>query len=64
MMIKLKRNLIRCKHCGDTIESKTTHDFQFCKCRAVGIDGGLDYPKRIFGSHPAEEHYEELSEYE
>ncbi|WP_456238555.1 DUF7695 domain-containing protein [Peribacillus psychrosaccharolyticus] len=40
------------------MESKTTHDFQFCNCGAVGIDGGLDYPKRIFGSDPAEEHYE------
>ncbi|WP_425298674.1 DUF7695 domain-containing protein [Paenibacillus macquariensis] len=33
---------MRCKHCGDTIESKTTHDFQLCTCGAVGIDGGLD----------------------
>jgi len=64
MKKKLKRNRIRCKHCGDTIESKTTHDFHLCTCGAVGIDGGLDYPKRIFGSNPAEEHYEELSEYE
>ncbi|WP_246096770.1 DUF7695 domain-containing protein [Psychrobacillus soli] len=46
------------------IQSKTTHDFHLCTCEAVGIDGGLDYPKRIFGSYPEEEHYEELSEYE
>ncbi|WP_460094032.1 DUF7695 domain-containing protein [Priestia megaterium] len=58
------RNIIRCKHCGDTIELKATHDFQLCTRTSVGIDGGLDYLKRIFGSNPAEEHYEELSEYE
>lgn len=62
--MKLKRNRIRCLHCSDIIESKSTNDFKLCKCGAVGIDGGLDYPKRIFGSNPAEEHYEELAKYE
>ncbi|WP_425414472.1 DUF7695 domain-containing protein [Paucisalibacillus globulus] len=28
MKKQLKRNRIRCIHCGDIIESKTTHDFQ------------------------------------
>lgn len=64
MKKKLKRNRICCKHCSDIIESKRTNDFKLCKCGAVGIDGGLDYPKRIFGSNQAEEHYEDLSEYE
>lgn len=64
MKKKLKRNRIRCIHCCDIIESISTNDFKSCKCGAVGIDGGLDYPKRIFGSYPEEEHYEELSEYE
>lgn len=63
MKQKLKRNRIRCKHCGDIIESKTIHDFQRCKCKSVGIDGGLDYPKRIFSSNK-EVDYDELSEYE
>lgn len=61
---KLKRNRIRCKHCGEIIESKSTNDFQKCKCGAVGIDGGLDYAKRVYGSNPADLHYEELSEFE
>ncbi|AMQ04979.1 hypothetical protein H7992_02665 [Sporosarcina sp. resist] len=64
MKKKLKRNRIRCIHCNNIIESKNTNDFKLCKCGAVGIDGGLDYPKRIFGSNPAEEHYKELAEYE
>ena len=64
MKKKLKRNKIRCKHCDDIIESKYTHDFHLCNCGKVGIDGGLDYQKRIYASNPAEQHYEELSEYE
>jgi hypothetical protein len=64
MQKKLKRNRIRCKHCNDIIESESTNDFQKCQCGAVGIDGGLDYAKRVYVSNPAELHYEELSEYE
>ncbi|RZI52303.1 hypothetical protein EW027_05230 [Aeribacillus pallidus] len=63
MKRKLKRNRIRCKHCRDIIESKIIHNFQECKCKAVSIDGVLDYPKRIFSSN-SEVNYEELSEYE
>lgn len=44
----LLRNRVRCKKCGDTIESKTTHDHQACKCGAVSVDGGLSYT-RVLG---------------
>lgn len=64
MKKKLKKNRIRCKHCGEIIESKSSNDFQTCKCGAVAVDGGLEYAKRIFPSNPAEQHYEELAEYE
>lgn len=40
-------NSIRCKHCGDTLVSSTVHDFKMCKCGKVGIDGGLEYLKRV-----------------
>lgn len=63
-MNKLKRNIIRCRHCDDILESKSTHHFLLCSCGLVGIDGGLDYEKRIYPSNPAEKHYEELSEYD
>ena len=36
---------IRCKKCGDIIQSKNRHDMVWCKCGAVGIDGGKDYVK-------------------
>ena len=51
-------NKIKCKKCGDIIESKSTNDHKRCSCGAVAIDGGKDYLKRIGN----EEDYEELSE--
>ena len=51
-------NKIRCKKCGDTIESTHRHDFKFCKCGAVAVDGGKDYLRRC-GNR---ENWEELSE--
>lgn len=51
-------NKIKCKKCGDIIESKNTNDYNRCSCGAVAIDGGKDYLKRIGN----EKDYEELSE--
>jgi len=54
---KIIRNIIKCKKCGDIIESKSTNDYKRCSCGAVAIDGGKDYLKRIGN----EEDYEEMS---
>ena len=40
-------NKIKCKKCGDIIESKSTNDYKSCSCGAVAVDGGKDYLKRI-----------------
>ena len=45
---KLIKNAIKCVHCGDVIESKYTHDFKFCSCGTVAIDGGLSYLRRSY----------------
>lgn len=50
-------NKIKCKKCGDIIESKSTNDYKRCSCGAVAVDGGKDYLKRI----GKEEDYIELS---
>lgn len=42
---KLIRNRAQCSNCGDVIESKHRHDFVWCKCKAIYIDGGLAYSK-------------------
>ena len=50
-------NKIKCKKCGDIIESKSTNDYKRCSCGDVAVDGGKDYLKRI----GKEEDYIELS---
>lgn len=37
--------ILRCKKCGDIIQSKHTHDMVWCKCGAIAIDGGDSYCK-------------------
>lgn len=61
-MKKLVRNAIRCRRCGDVIESKSVHDYKECSCGACAVDGGLEYLRRGFKTSP-EEDYEDLSEY-
>lgn len=61
-MKKLVRNAIKCKHCGDVVESKSVHDFEQCSCGACFADGGLEYLRRGFKTSPDDD-YEDLSEY-
>ena len=59
-MRKIVVNKIKCKKCGDIIESKSVHDFRVCKCESIAVDGGHDYLRRVgeLGN------WEDLSEYE
>lgn len=34
---------IQCPRCGDKIYSRTRHDFHYCSCGKVFVDGGFDY---------------------
>lgn len=58
--MKVIINKIKCNKCGKIIESISVHDFRFCKCGAVAVDGGHDYLRRC-GNR---EDWEELSEIE
>lgn len=46
MQIKIIRNKIKCKCYGKVLESESRHDFKFCTCGKVVIDGGHFYLKR------------------
>lgn len=48
-------NKIRCKKCGEEIESIYTHDFRSCKCGACAVDGGHDYLRRCGDQNDWEE---------
>ena len=39
-------NKAQCKACGDIIESVHRHDFKWCKCGEIAVDGGKAYLKR------------------
>lgn len=60
-MRKIIKNAIRCKHCGEVIESTSVYDFKFCSCESVAVDGGHDYLRRCFKT--SQDDFEELSEY-
>jgi len=41
------QNELLCKKCNDVIWSKYRHDFKYCKCGSVAVDGGTDYLRRV-----------------
>lgn len=62
---KIIHNRIKCKNCGQVIESMNRHDWECCKCfqesgGRIGcfVDGGKDYLR--WGGDPGT--YEDLSE--
>lgn len=59
--MKIIKNAIQCKKCGDIIESVSEHDFKTCSCGACSIDGGKYYLKRCSMSL---DDFIELSEYQ
>lgn len=44
--MQILANRLKCKKCNDIIESKGVHDFVWCSCRSVAVDGGKYYLKR------------------
>lgn len=44
---KLTKNSLKCLACNDVIVSAHRHDFVWCKCGAVAVDGGNEYSRRV-----------------
>ena len=34
---------VKCKKCGDVIQSMSLHDMKWCTCGAIAVDGGGHY---------------------
>jgi hypothetical protein len=51
-------NKLQCNACKDIIESLNRHDFKYCRCGAIAVDGGKSYLRRA----GAIGNYTELSE--
>ena len=56
---KIRTNKIKCKKCGDIIESIDVHDFKWWSCGTVAVDGGREYLRRVGNK----EDFEELSHF-
>lgn len=41
-------NAITCLKCKDLIVSMHIHDFRWCSCESVAVDGGRSYLKRAY----------------
>lgn len=54
------RNSAKCLKCGDEVESKHVHDFQWCSCKNMAVDGGHWYTKRSVEDFSS---YEDTSEF-
>jgi hypothetical protein len=39
-------NRVKCGKCGELITSTHQHDFRWCKCNSIAVDGGNAYLKR------------------
>lgn len=58
---KIKINKIKCNHCDDIIVSESVHDFKFCSCGTVAVDGGNEYLRRTYKK--SKDDFIEMSEY-
>lgn len=43
-------NSVFCASCVTKIVSESVHDFKFCPCEDVAVDGGHEYLRRVFRS--------------
>jgi len=43
---KILINKAQCLVCGDIVESRSRHDFRYCSCGAMFVDGGKEYLRR------------------
>lgn len=45
---------VKCLHCGDIIQSLYRHDFRWCSCKSIAVDGGNDY---LHSTHTNKAHW-------
>lgn len=62
--MKILKNEICCKHCGNTIGSFNINDMKWCKCGMCAVAGGNQELIRYFKSDIAEKDYVDLAEVE
>lgn len=38
----------KCKSCKDLVYSRARHDFRYCSCGEIAVDGGFDYTRVVY----------------
>lgn len=56
---KILSNQVKCNKCGDTPFSTSVHDFKYCKCGSIAVDGGMSYLRRVGDINNYEDIYNE-----
>ncbi len=46
-MLRIYKNQVHCLKCDTVIESTHRHDFKFCPCGNIAVDGGREYLRRV-----------------
>lgn len=44
----IERNSARCLDCNTEIVSVHRHDFKYCRCGSIAVDGGDEYLRRVY----------------
>ena len=61
-MNKIIRNSAICLRCNEEIVSEYRHDFKWCSCHTIAVDGGLDYLRRAYNeANPSGKGWEDTS---
>lgn len=53
----MKINAYQCPKCLAAVYSRTRHDYRWCPCHTIAVDGGLDYTRVVY-SDCIPEHYQ------
>lgn len=44
----MKINAYQCPKCQAVVFSRTRHDYRWCPCETIAVDGGLDYARVVY----------------
>ena len=49
----MKINAFECPKCSALVFSRTRHDYRWCPCKEIAVDGGLEYSRVVYkGNFP------------
>lgn len=44
----MKINAFKCPSCTALVFSRTRHDYRWCPCETIAVDGGLEYSRVVY----------------